>query len=685
VKRCLVQVLLCGALSAVAAVPLLHAFGGYPVAAVRAVFAAVAVAVVYGIAASVWPSREALTTVAGVLAVAGVVAVLAHPGAAVLSGPHRLLTTALPADPAGPELATVAALAGYLALASVYLVLRFPTAPAFALPALLVLAAGLSLTPSLGAPPPWCAPAFAALAALTLLAAQLLDRRGAIPFLAGVLAVGLAASAALPWLASTVPSGHRAPADVRAAVPAHVQPRQRVDPMAQFLAIREGRIPVSVTGTATAPVTRLRMVTLTAFDGSGWTVRADYRRAGTHLPAAPSGTDTVTADLTVDTPATIDWLPTAGRATEISVAGLGVDESTGDVVVPEGTATPGHYVVTGAEVGNSTAALTADQPAHSAGSPIPLPLALLTHVRSTTAGSADDYERLSRLYAAFHDDTSPYRLDNGPNPPSGNGFYQITKLLEDRRGTTEQYASAYAAFCRSLGLDARVVLGFLPVSKGAGFTATGRNLAAWVEIRFTHLGWIPLDPSPTRDTSGATAPAPPDPVGSTVAEDKHDRDRPVPAPPTQSTTGPAAAPTRRSHRPYALIAVAAVAGLALLTVASIPVTRLRRRHRRRGAADPRAQVVGAWHEAIDTLAAHRLPVSARTTAGQTVATAGRLAAPHVGLLADQADHASYSPDPITPADATTAWQHTAAIRSRTARATPLLTRARATLLPTRRR
>src|SRR5207245_157939 len=112
--------------------------------------------------------------------------------------------------------------------------------------------------------------------------------------------------------------------------------------MAQFLAMRLGKIPVAISGTATGPVERLRMVTLSAFDGNaGWTVRADYRRAGTDLPAGPGGGPTrpVTADLVIGTPATVDWLPTAGRATAISVGGLGVDEVTGDLVVPDGSAT----------------------------------------------------------------------------------------------------------------------------------------------------------------------------------------------------------------------------------------------------------------------------------------------------------------------------------------------------------
>src|SRR5262249_54380362 len=103
-----VQALLCGALTMVAAVPALRIFAPagdtVPAAATRAVFLAVVVATGCGVLAVRWPRGrlDALTAAGGVLAVAAVVGLTCRPGTAVLSGPYRLLSTALPADPTGP-------------------------------------------------------------------------------------------------------------------------------------------------------------------------------------------------------------------------------------------------------------------------------------------------------------------------------------------------------------------------------------------------------------------------------------------------------------------------------------------------------------------------------------------------------------------------------------------------------
>lgn len=71
-------------------------------------------------------------------------------------------------------------------------------------------------------------------------------------------------------------------------------------------------------------------------------------------------------------------------------------------------------------------------------------------------------------------------------------------LLVDRTGSAEQAASAMVVMLRSLGLPARVAVGFLPGDRyalGGEFVVRARHAHAWVEAWFPGFGWVAFDPS----------------------------------------------------------------------------------------------------------------------------------------------------------------------------------------------
>ncbi len=45
-------------------------------------------------------------------------------------------------------------------------------------------------------------------------------------------------------------------------------------------------------------------------------------------------------------------------------------------------------------------------------------------------------------------------------------------------------------------------MGFRPEYQGDAFTVTGRDVDAWVEVRFAGLGWVTIDPSPRANPIG---------------------------------------------------------------------------------------------------------------------------------------------------------------------------------------
>ncbi len=72
-------------------------------------------------------------------------------------------------------------------------------------------------------------------------------------------------------------------------------------------------------------------------------------------------------------------------------------------------------------------------------------------------------------------------------------------LTRTQRGHCEYFASAMAAMCQSVGLDARIVLGYLCSERSSAtgrFTVRESDAHAWVEVMLAPGRWQPFDPSP---------------------------------------------------------------------------------------------------------------------------------------------------------------------------------------------
>ena len=87
----------------------------------------------------------------------------------------------------------------------------------------------------------------------------------------------------------------------------------------------------------------------------------------------------------------------------------------------------------------------------------------------------------------------------------GHGNNAIESFLRNRVGYCEQFAGSYAAMMRSIGIPARVAVGFTSgTSDGAGrYSVRGRNAHAWPEVWFDGIGWVPFEPTPGRGAPGA--------------------------------------------------------------------------------------------------------------------------------------------------------------------------------------
>lgn len=650
---------LLGAWASVSLVPL---FSGPDLPRLLAVLFVVSLAM--SVAAR-WIS-PAVAVLVGVPAIVAVIAVVTGPGTAVAAGGRQLLTSALPVDPTGPTLAVAGAVAGWTMLAAGILAAADRAPLVVALPPLGCLLLGLAVGASAPALPAWYPLVGVALLAVLLAARPLASGKNtaarswrAVVAAVAMVAVGVVAAAVVTSVAPSV--GRREPADARALIDAPVVPRAGVSPLQQYPALRAGTLTLGLSGTVSAPVPRLRMVTLTEFDGTYWTVGADYRRAGTTLPAGPSSQaatrETVTQDVRIDVPGPLSWLPTAGRPTRVSVGQLGVDESTGDLVIGEDTPVPGSYRATSVRTEPSEDQLRVADPAPS-GKALPVPEAIRAFADDATRDQPRGSAQVLALYARLAKDLQ-FRYDTTATAPGGHGLFQIRRLLSGHRGTSEQYASAFAVMVRHLGYEARVVMGFRPRYDGLSFIVAGTDVDAWAEVRFAGLGWVTIDTSP-RGNPVDGAP------GSGSSPGSDDGDDPVrraaDAPPTSVQDDPDADPAPADDTAPdgggATPAWALVAGglaLPVLLVLAVPAVKAVRRRRRRAADDPRQATLGAWLETVDRLRDAGLPAKRGRSTAEVVGTVGdpAVATPLSALatLADRAAYAPESPDPEIPRQA----------------------------------
>jgi transglutaminase-like putative cysteine protease len=74
------------------------------------------------------------------------------------------------------------------------------------------------------------------------------------------------------------------------------------------------------------------------------------------------------------------------------------------------------------------------------------------------------------------------RLFGPPLPP------ELT--LQEGKGSCRDLAVLFIASCRSLGLEARFVSGYIPAPLGER-----QHMHAWAEVRIPEIGWYPFDPT----------------------------------------------------------------------------------------------------------------------------------------------------------------------------------------------
>ncbi len=605
----------------------------------------------------------------------------------VVTSWKQALTVAVPVGSAGALLIPVFLSAIVLTAVGVLLAVRGPVAPV----ALLAPMAMLAAAALLGTATAW-RPAMVGtvIAAAGLLWAGWRRRRAGLAGLEARRPVGVLL-VLLPALAGGLLLGPSVLAStdrltLRAIVQPPFDPQAYPSPLSGFRHyVKADRNTVLFTVSGLPTGARIRLAALDSYDGvvlgtsSG---TGTFARVGDRISGAPSGT-AATVTVTVDGYSDL-WTPDAGYLSGIAFGGpraatltdhFRYDRATGTGVVTSGlrsgdtvTETVNVPVAPSASEMSGRQVEQVDEP-----DPKDVPDVIATKAKEFTADARGKgaYALATALATGLRDAGYFSHGDDGAvASPAGHGADRMIRLLTapTMAGDQEQYAVAMALMARSLGLPARVVMGFVPRGSGT-VQVTGADVTAWVEIPFSGVGWVAFDPTPDQ----SKVPQQQTPDKKQDAHQQQVQPPPPPEPPERAQTTKVKDPgsknnedqhhTKHEHRQQAAtwfpLGLVLGVGIPILVVV-VPVliillAKSRRTRNRRARGSPAARVAGGWAEIVDRSTDLGLRPEQGSTRSEAGAALDAAFGGSVATLARAADSAVFAPEPVDRGYAESFW------------------------------
>ncbi|WP_396043886.1 transglutaminaseTgpA domain-containing protein [Cellulomonas sp. P22] len=157
-----------------------------------------------------------------------------------------------------------------------------------------------------------------------------------------------------------------------------------------------------------------------------------------------------------------------------------------------------------------------------------------------TADASTPYDQAMALQAYFRNPQN-FVYDTRVAPATSDDA--VWDFIDSRRGYCVQFATSMAVLARTLGIPARLGIGFLPGTVGDDgvYTVTGRQSHAWPELYFEGSGWVRFEPTPAVQTG--SPPRWSDPLIASSSTPSEDPEANAPANPVPTTT---TAPPRTS-------------------------------------------------------------------------------------------------------------------------------------------
>ena len=402
----------------------------------------------------------------------------------------------------------------------------------------------------------------------------------------------------------------------------------------------------------------LRILTADRFDGNQWEpTTADpprSQRASRGLPDPPGLSTEVDRDqlsMRIDVGSTLnqDFLPLPYPTREVDIDGRWLYDASslnvrGDGETVRNKSYTAEYLVVKPTAQQLRQA--PDAPNEVERTFTALPRSLPDVVRSTavdvTASATSDYDKAMALQQWFREKGGFTYSTTAPVDAGGDA---VAEFLADKSGYCVQFSSAMAVMARTLGIPARIAVGFLPGTPAGEetYSVMLTDAHAWPELYFEGSGWVRFEPTPA--TRAGIAPSWATPATDVAPSAGASATTPGQAPGADTTTD---TPTTGPNQAAPEEAAAAAAGedaptqvdvdvpwrtvlvvlLLMAVIALAPVTAaLARWRRQRAAQDDRARIEAAWadlFEGADDLGYVLSPGSTPRQAGAELALAARL-------------------------------------------------------------
>ncbi len=418
-----------------------------------------------------------------------------------------------------------------------------------------------------------------------------------------------------------------------------------------------------------------RLTALDSFVNETWVSNAKYGGADGTLPSdidRSGQTLDITQDVTIEALSS-PWLPAAFEARKVSSDARITWSSQLSTLILGGKALSADgvtYTVQSVypyfspdELANATGDIPDDVKANDLALPSDFSPRATADAHTVTDGESTTYGKALALQDWFRSEFT-YDL----SVTDGENVSAIDDFLDSRRGYCQQFAGSFAAMARSIGIPARVAVGYTVGDADPNdptlFRVKGTHAHAWPEVYIAGQGWVPFEPTPGRgipnaeqythvpeqqsagDGSG-TATTAPTTVGTVPATTALAGGAATTVPDETTSTAAQAAATPLLSRWYVRVGLVLLALLVLagLYVVAVPALNRHRRRARREAAADSSQLVGvAWEEGVDAVALLGLvPERAETPvefAARAVPAAGGVPWNRLAELLETADFAA---------------------------------------------
>ena len=413
--------------------------------------------------------------------------------------------------------------------------------------------------------------------------------------------------------------------------------RVRIDPLVSIKASLTRKDPVEVFQVTSTVPSYWRMLALPDFDGVTWkpdnTVEGTPVTPDTTLSPDAVGSGSIDQTFQVSSDLDLPWLPVAYPPQRVEVPGISVnfDAETGTAILDGNLDAGTVYRVSSVSIQPTPDQLASVvfpfvPSARYTALPEDLPPGIREIALDWTAGATNDYERVLAIQDHLSD-TSVFTYSQDV-PARDDNFTLLDFLTRSRTGFCQQFSSAMAVMLRSLGIPARVAVGFTPGTFDPDTQTrhvTTKEAHSWVEVLFPTYGWLSFEPTPGRDNpiaAGYQHPAADCPTGAQGCDPgtsggasggangagdanglprqlRNLIDRPVPAGGGRFSPIPGGFDTGGADtagRLPASLVVLVIAAVALLIALVIPPARAlgRRRRIRRAGHEPRALILATY-------------------------------------------------------------------------------------------